>query len=73
MACADLDDPELTLEQIFRCWPASVGLFLDRRMHCVGCPIAPFHTVRDACREHGIGEREFRKRLRAAAEGGTRR
>ena len=35
-------------------------------MLCVGCPIGPFHTVADACREHSIDEEEFRQELRLA-------
>ena len=69
MARAELDDPSLPLEQIFRRWPDTVNLFFEQKMRCVGCPIAPFHTVRDACREHGVGERWFRKCLHAAARG----
>ena len=29
-------------------------LFIDRRLLCVGCPIAPFHTLTDVAREHGV-------------------
>ncbi|BBF91580.1 DUF1858 domain-containing protein [Blastochloris tepida] len=34
--------------------PATIRVFLDHRMHCVGCPIARFHSVEEACREHGL-------------------
>ena len=34
--------------------PAAIRVFLDFRIGCVGCPISAFHTVDDACREHGI-------------------
>jgi hybrid cluster-associated redox disulfide protein len=27
-------------------------VFLDFRMRCVGCPIATFHSVDEACDEH---------------------
>jgi hybrid cluster-associated redox disulfide protein len=36
-------------------------------MSCVGCPIAGFHSVDDACREHGIDRENFLAALRAAA------
>lgn len=45
---------ELSLVEIMSRWPPTIRLFLDRRMHCVGCPIAPFHTVVDAAVEHGL-------------------
>jgi hybrid cluster-associated redox disulfide protein len=47
--------------------PATIRVFLDFRMSCVGCPIAGFHSVDDACREHGIDRENFLAALRAAA------
>ena len=48
-------------------WPATVRVFLDFRMGCIGCPIAEFHSVDDACREHGIDRDQFRAALQLAA------
>ena len=48
--------------------PATIRVFLDFRMGCVGCPISAFHTVDDACKEHGVDRDEFLAALRAAAE-----
>jgi hybrid cluster-associated redox disulfide protein len=45
--------------------PATIRVFLDFRMSCVGCPIAGFHSVDDACREHGIDRENFLAALRA--------
>lgn len=47
--------------------PATIRVFLDFRMGCVGCPISAFHTVDDACKEHGVDRGEFLAALRAAA------
>ncbi len=47
--------------------PATIRVFLDYRMGCVGCPISGFHTVDDACKEHGVDRDEFLAALRAAA------
>ncbi|MGR3761182.1 hypothetical protein ACUXV3_13800 [Roseobacteraceae bacterium NS-SX3] len=63
----DLDDPDLPLAELFRYWPQCAPLFIGRRMLCPGCPIAPFHTVIDACEEYGLEEMDFRARLKAAA------
>lgn len=52
MPRTDIDD--LSLAEIMSRWPSTIGAFLDRRMHCVGCPIAPFHTLIDAAEEHGL-------------------
>jgi hybrid cluster-associated redox disulfide protein len=35
-------------------WPASIRVFMDFRLNCVGCPIATFHSVDEACREHKV-------------------
>ena len=35
-------------------------------MLCFGCPIAPFHTVIDACLEYRLDEDQFRAKLREA-------
>ena len=47
--------------------PATIRVFIDFRMGCVGCPIACFHTVDDACREHHVDRDAFLKALREAA------
>jgi len=58
-------EPTQLVDDVMRQWPASIRLFLDRRMHCVGCPIACFHTVDDACREHGVDCEKFLEELKA--------
>lgn len=49
--CTELDT--LSVKQIMDRWPATVGVFLEHGMRCIGCPIGPFHTLEDAAREHG--------------------
>jgi hybrid cluster-associated redox disulfide protein len=55
------------VDDIMRRWPGTIRVFLDYRMHCVGCPIACFHTVDDACREHGVDNAQFLADLREVA------
>jgi hybrid cluster-associated redox disulfide protein len=50
-----------------RRWPQTVEVFLEWKMYCVGCPIAGFHTLEDACHAHGIERDVFLASLRAAA------
>jgi hybrid cluster-associated redox disulfide protein len=45
--------------------PETIGVFLAFRMGCVGCPIACFHTVDDACREHRVDRDAFLEALRS--------
>lgn len=61
--------PDMQVETVLRQWPATLRVFLDRRMLCVGCPIGRFHTLSEACHLHGLDEEEF---LRAIAEAAGR-
>jgi hybrid cluster-associated redox disulfide protein len=45
--------------------PQTIRVFLRFKMRCVGCPIACFHTVDDACREHGVDREAFLAALNA--------
>lgn len=66
-------DPDMTIDTIMRTWPATVRVVMDHRMLCVGCPIAIFHTVTEACLAHAVDEQEFITALRAAAEDNSER
>lgn len=48
------DIAAMSLSEIMSRWPATIRLFLELRLLCVGCPIAPFHSVVDAAEEHGL-------------------
>lgn len=61
-----VDDPDLPLADLMSIWPATIPVFMRHRMLCVGCLIAPFHTIVDACAEYGIDEEAFSAELRAA-------
>lgn len=61
-----LDDPDLPLVLVFARCPEVAAVFRARGMACLGCPIAPFHTVFDACAEYGLDEIAFRAALQAA-------
>jgi hybrid cluster-associated redox disulfide protein len=42
------------VDDVMRRAPATIRVFLDFKMNCVGRPIASFHSVEEACHEHGI-------------------
>jgi len=65
---ADIDDADLPLTEIFRRWPQVAPVFWRHGVACVGCPIAPFHTIADTCAEYRLDEAGFRAEIRAAAE-----
>jgi hybrid cluster-associated redox disulfide protein len=58
---------DLLVADVMRRWPATVRVFLDFHMGCVGCPIASFHDVEEACREHGTDQDRFLAELIRAA------
>jgi hybrid cluster-associated redox disulfide protein len=53
------------VDQVMNRWPASIRVFMDFKMGCVGCPIAAFHSVDDAVREHKVDPAAFLNALRA--------
>ena len=38
---------DMTVEQLLTAWPQTARVFLDRRMACVGCPVAAFETIEE--------------------------
>lgn len=57
-------DLDSLVDDVMRDFPATIRVFLDHRMHCVGCPIASFHSVEDSCRAHGVNAEMFLAALR---------
>lgn len=66
MFARDIDNPDMPLQVLFNHWPTAASVFLAHGMLCFGCPIAPFHTVIDACLEYGLDEFRFRRELLSA-------
>ena len=58
---------DMTVHQVMNRWPATMRVFLDFRLSCVGCPIATFHSVEEASREHDIDGCALLAALQAAA------
>lgn len=55
------------VDDVMRTWPSTIAVFLRYKMRCVGCPIGPFHTVCDACKEHNVDAAIFLSDLCSAA------
>jgi len=51
------------VDEVMRRWPSTIRVFLDFRMLCVGCPIATFHSVDEACDEHRADAAAFLSKL----------
>jgi hybrid cluster-associated redox disulfide protein len=60
--------PDDLVDDVMSRAPETIGVFLEFRMRCVGCPIACFHTVDDACREHGVDRDAFLQALATARD-----
>ncbi|TIV67917.1 MAG: DUF1858 domain-containing protein [Mesorhizobium sp.] len=61
---------DTTMDQIMRETPPAIRVVLQHGMLCVGCPIASFHTISEAAREHDLDEDQLRRDLQAAIDEG---
>jgi hybrid cluster-associated redox disulfide protein len=59
-------DSDLLVGDVMTRWPVTIRVFLDFKLGCVGCPISSFHSVDDACREHGVDRTSFMAALQGA-------
>jgi hybrid cluster-associated redox disulfide protein len=63
---------EQTIEKILAFWPETIPVFIRFHMLCIGCPIAPFHNLRDACQAHEINLETVDAAVRDAISSGPR-
>jgi hybrid cluster-associated redox disulfide protein len=61
---------DLTVEHILAVWPQTLPVFIRFHMLCIGCPVTPFHTLRDACLAHGMELEPLESVLQAAVSSG---
>lgn len=61
-------DKSTSVSDIMANWPQTVPVFLKYQMLCVGCYVGPFHTIADACVEHGIDEQKLWRDLAISLE-----
>jgi len=45
---------DLTIATVLDAWPQTIPLFIDHRMACVGCAMAPFDTLADVATIYGL-------------------
>jgi hybrid cluster-associated redox disulfide protein len=65
-----------TIAEILARRPNAARLFIRRGMHCVGCAMARFETLAEACATYGISTDELLqdlKREEAVGRGGSTR
>jgi hybrid cluster-associated redox disulfide protein len=56
------------VDDVMQRWPTTLRVFIQLGMKCIGCPIAPFHSVEDACRVHALDETQVVSALIAAID-----
>ena len=42
------------VKEVVEIHPQTIAVFVKHGLNCVGCYIAPFHTIADSAREHAI-------------------
>lgn len=62
---------DLRVSEIMTRWPQTIRVFIDLKMHCVGCPIGVFHTLVDAAEEHALDLDRLVAEIAAAIDGET--
>ena len=66
-----LIDKNILVSKILSDHPQTASVFFKFNMLCVGCLVAPFHTIEEACQEHDLDEISFRGDLTAAILAGS--
>lgn len=60
-------DSKMTVSELLRVHPSAMDVFIKRKMLCLGCPAASFHTLEDVARIYGIALKPLLKELQLAA------
>lgn len=57
---------ESLVAETLRAYPGATTVFLQRRMHCPGCPMAAFMTIAEAAASYGLAADDLVEELRLA-------
>lgn len=49
----------MTVEDLLDRFPSAIPVFVSRRMQCIGCPVARFETVAEACAIYRMDTEHF--------------
>lgn len=58
--------PDQTVAELLANWPATIAVFMRRRMACVGCIMARFETLHEAAVNYHIPPDELHTELHAS-------
>jgi hybrid cluster-associated redox disulfide protein len=59
--------PSMTIAQVLNQYPATVQVFMNLGIHCLGCPSATGESVYEAALKHGQSPEDLLQKLNAAA------
>lgn len=60
---------DTTIAELLAMHPGAARILLNHRMHCVGCCIAPFETIGEACAVYGVAVEGLLADIDRAARG----
>lgn len=49
-----LVDAKTMVSDVLNRHPSTMRVFIEHRMACIGCVIAPYHTIEEACAEYNL-------------------
>lgn len=64
-------DPKTTVSDVLNRHPPTMRVFIDHGMTCIGCVIAPYHTIEEACAEYNLAVERFMREIALALEDGS--
>ena len=50
----NLINSKATIADLLSRHPTAIRVFIDHRMACIGCAIAAYHTIEEACAEYNL-------------------
>ena len=68
----DSIEPTTMVGDILGRHPRAMRIFIDHGMACIGCAVAPYHTIEEACAEYGLSVETVVRELAEAANAPTR-
>ena len=66
---SDQITPEMSIGEIVQKYPNTIPVFISHGLHCLGCAIAQFETLREGALAHGMELDPLLKDLNEAVKG----
>ncbi len=46
--------PKMSVKELFNSDPMLVKMFMELKLHCIGCPMDEFHNLEDVAKENNL-------------------